>query len=348
MAQPSGPKTESELALSEDGSEVSVAVNKGEADTKGLRRRGKGAVSDVVVPQEYTCPICLLIMDDPVVISDGCTYERTAITKWLDKKPGVSPQTGKPLEMDEMIPNIFVKKLIDDFTKKHPGIVEIHMRRQKQVGAGCVLEPSEKGEEGECATSFCGGGSSGGGGCFTLDMRNTRDLVRVDDPEELPAGTQVSVEESRKTGVTSVHVRHHGVYIARLSNEMLEQVSEGLRSRYESLVGKRCVVHLKGSGKVALHTVEEFAQDRPLSRHGAEAGADAVMRAISQVGHELQFDHVKHNCEHFATACVTGKKVSEQGERARVLQEQAACAAGTAVSIVGFVGMLLLRLAFRR
>ena len=40
-------------------------------------------ISDTGVPFEYKCPITAEIMEDPVVIADGKTYERAAIEQWL-------------------------------------------------------------------------------------------------------------------------------------------------------------------------------------------------------------------------------------------------------------------------
>ena len=57
------------------------------------------------------CPITAEIMTDPVCTSDGFTYERTAITKWLRTKD-TSPSTGAMLESKKLIPNILVRSMI--------------------------------------------------------------------------------------------------------------------------------------------------------------------------------------------------------------------------------------------
>ena len=60
---------------------------------------------------EYHCPITLSIMEDPVVAADGRTYERAAISEWLEVKV-TSPSTGLPLNSTNLIPNIQLRNLI--------------------------------------------------------------------------------------------------------------------------------------------------------------------------------------------------------------------------------------------
>ena len=44
------------------------------------------------IPKEFLCPITLAIMRDPVIMSDGQTYERKAIEQALKVSP-LSPIT---------------------------------------------------------------------------------------------------------------------------------------------------------------------------------------------------------------------------------------------------------------
>ena len=66
---------------------------------------------------EYYCPITKEIMDDPVVAADGRSYERAAIEKWLLTK-NTSPSTNLPLTSNNLIPNIQLKNLIQDYQSK--------------------------------------------------------------------------------------------------------------------------------------------------------------------------------------------------------------------------------------
>lgn len=51
---------------------------------------------DEDVPSEFVCPITTVCMRDPVLAIDGITYERNAITKWL-QRACVSPITREPM-----------------------------------------------------------------------------------------------------------------------------------------------------------------------------------------------------------------------------------------------------------
>ena len=68
-----------------------------------------------------TCPITHEIMTDPVIASDNITYEREAITTWIQDQRQqfphrlpLSPQTSKPLLNLHLNNNILIKQLIDE------------------------------------------------------------------------------------------------------------------------------------------------------------------------------------------------------------------------------------------
>ena len=65
-------------------------------------------------PDFIKCSITHHVMKDPVTTTDGHTYERTAITKWFETSHK-SPMTGLQLASRQLIPNISVKKMIDDW-----------------------------------------------------------------------------------------------------------------------------------------------------------------------------------------------------------------------------------------
>lgn len=64
--------------------------------------------------ENLKCPITKDVMEDPVVLADGHTYERVAIEKWLqDNKK--SPMTGQMLRSKDGRPNHVVKSLIQEW-----------------------------------------------------------------------------------------------------------------------------------------------------------------------------------------------------------------------------------------
>lgn len=70
------------------------------------------------IPQDFYCPITQMLFVDPVVASDGNTYEREAIEFWL-KDHEKSPLTNIKLRSKELTKNTVLKKLMNDFLERH-------------------------------------------------------------------------------------------------------------------------------------------------------------------------------------------------------------------------------------
>ena len=64
------------------------------------------------ITTEFICPISMAVMRDPVITSDGYTYESSSITTWFNKS-NTSPMTGLDIP-NTLIPNIVLRKLIGD------------------------------------------------------------------------------------------------------------------------------------------------------------------------------------------------------------------------------------------
>jgi pSer/pThr/pTyr-binding forkhead associated (FHA) protein len=88
--------------MSEAMSDAIVCEPKKPSRLKGMKLR-----------DEFVCPITFEVMNDPVVGSDGHTYERGAIEKWL-RSNSKSPRNGEPLPNKTLVPNLNLKKLIQD------------------------------------------------------------------------------------------------------------------------------------------------------------------------------------------------------------------------------------------
>jgi len=72
------------------------------------------------VPNEFLCPITSEIMRDPVIGTDGHTYERSAITAWLSTN-AISPITRSPMTVGGLTPNIAVRSQIDRLLGSNAG-----------------------------------------------------------------------------------------------------------------------------------------------------------------------------------------------------------------------------------
>eukprot|EP00277_Geminigera_cryophila_P016754 CAMPEP_0179441110 /NCGR_PEP_ID=MMETSP0799-20121207/24697_1 /TAXON_ID=46947 /ORGANISM="Geminigera cryophila, Strain CCMP2564" /LENGTH=309 /DNA_ID=CAMNT_0021225107 /DNA_START=546 /DNA_END=1475 /DNA_ORIENTATION=- len=57
-----------------------------------------------VVESSLRCPISRRLMKDPVLASDGFSYDRASISSWLADK-STSPATGKEMETKTLVPN---------------------------------------------------------------------------------------------------------------------------------------------------------------------------------------------------------------------------------------------------
>lgn len=66
----------------------------------------------------FLCPITGCIMSDPVIGTDGYTYERSAITTWLNTKR-ISPMTKLPMSIHDLTPNRALKDAIEEFKAKN-------------------------------------------------------------------------------------------------------------------------------------------------------------------------------------------------------------------------------------
>eukprot|EP00929_Paragymnodinium_shiwhaense_P117931 TRINITY_DN893_c4_g1_i1.p1 TRINITY_DN893_c4_g1~~TRINITY_DN893_c4_g1_i1.p1 ORF type:complete len:926 (+),score=235.28 TRINITY_DN893_c4_g1_i1:74-2851(+) len=82
-------------------SSPAAAVPGGEAKDAASGRRGGASLE---VPEELRCPITQDVMERPVFTSDGHTYERASISKWLEAHE-TSPATGRELPDRVLRPN---------------------------------------------------------------------------------------------------------------------------------------------------------------------------------------------------------------------------------------------------
>lgn len=65
------------------------------------------------IRDEFQCPITAQILRDPVVAKDGHTYERSAISLWLETHK-TSPMTKEEISSADLVANLNLKRLIYD------------------------------------------------------------------------------------------------------------------------------------------------------------------------------------------------------------------------------------------
>ena len=81
-------------------------------------------------PADLVCPITRELFEDPVVASDGFTYEGVELLKWraycrMANRPFTSPMTREELELD-FYPNITVRNLAHEWREQNiPSVSEL-------------------------------------------------------------------------------------------------------------------------------------------------------------------------------------------------------------------------------
>lgn len=70
---------------------------------------------NISLPQELLCPITHEFMREPVVASDGYSYEKDAISKWISSGNTTSPMTNEPLNDLNLVPNKTLSLLIKKY-----------------------------------------------------------------------------------------------------------------------------------------------------------------------------------------------------------------------------------------
>jgi hypothetical protein len=81
---------------------------------RGISFRG-GKYVEVITPdpsQPFNCPLTGLRMTDPVVDRGGVSYERTALTAWINEHH-TNPITGQPMLVTHMITNRALREVIE-------------------------------------------------------------------------------------------------------------------------------------------------------------------------------------------------------------------------------------------
>ncbi|KAJ7277586.1 hypothetical protein O6H91_10G018700 [Diphasiastrum complanatum] len=64
------------------------------------------------IPDDFRCPISLELMEDPVIVATGQTYDRACIQKWLDAGHKTCPKTQQVLPHLVLTPNYVLRSLI--------------------------------------------------------------------------------------------------------------------------------------------------------------------------------------------------------------------------------------------
>ncbi|KAI4317462.1 hypothetical protein L6164_025329 [Bauhinia variegata] len=113
-------------------------VDDEEDDPKSNRRESSSSSTDSDIlgclnPDDFRCPISLEIMTDPVTIETGHSYDRSSILKWFRSGNPTCPKTGKRLSSIELVPNLVLRRLIQQYCSENGILIADPARRNHDI-----------------------------------------------------------------------------------------------------------------------------------------------------------------------------------------------------------------------
>jgi cell division protein FtsB len=98
---------------------IILEENKLREENKQLKEENKQLKEkNKQLKENFICPITMAVMKDPVICDDAHTYERSAIKQWLSTN-NHSPITRQIINNNNLIPNIVLRNIIQEFEKNH-------------------------------------------------------------------------------------------------------------------------------------------------------------------------------------------------------------------------------------
>ncbi|PRQ41168.1 putative aminoacyltransferase, E1 ubiquitin-activating enzyme [Rosa chinensis] len=92
--------------------------------------------------EDFRCPISLEIMTDPVTIRTGHSYDRSSIMKWFRAGKPICPKTGEKMKSMEVVPNLALKRLIQQYCNENGIPFGDSGRRNRDIGRSTVAGSS--------------------------------------------------------------------------------------------------------------------------------------------------------------------------------------------------------------
>ena len=76
------------------------------------------------IPQYLICPITDDLMEDPVVLQSGFTYEKSTILKHFQVNGSIDPLTREEVDSTKLITNQSIKQATEEFLRANPWAFE--------------------------------------------------------------------------------------------------------------------------------------------------------------------------------------------------------------------------------
>jgi hypothetical protein len=105
------------------------------------------------LPDVYYCPITFSIIHDPVIDSEGNTYERVAVENWI-RANGTSPLTRTTSSVESLYPNHAIADLLDIEKGRTEGSIHPSIRKWKEEEPPKATDPELGGSAAPAPSRF--------------------------------------------------------------------------------------------------------------------------------------------------------------------------------------------------
>jgi hypothetical protein len=159
----------------------------------------------------FGCPISHGLFKDPVLCSDGFTYERPDINRWFKIK-GESPMTRAPISNTHQYPNYALRNVITEFTRDNE---EIQNKLKESEEAQKQLELKIK--------------------LTKVMLDAAMKIIEKWDSEKAIMAEKIQTDADTKWKLVVDETKKKGeMKIAALDNELVAEKSEGHKIRMEN------------------------------------------------------------------------------------------------------------------
>lgn len=121
---------------------------------------GRRAMELLEASSGLVCPITQELMREPVIGTDGYTYERVAIESWV-RAHGTSPMTRERMSLADLRPNRAIKDQIQWLLRDNPrAAAELSSRPPPSAPSSCAAEPPPQGLKAQLKADLLGAAGS--------------------------------------------------------------------------------------------------------------------------------------------------------------------------------------------
>ncbi|KAG6418469.1 hypothetical protein SASPL_120673 [Salvia splendens] len=126
----------------EENSTAHVDLKKRKLPTSNRQDQSFSSFMAMSVPAEFRCPILLDLMNDPVIVASGHTYDRSSIAQWINSGHHTCPKSGQRLIHMALIPNYALRSLIQQWCQENmiPTASEVERSSSKRRSSETAVD----------------------------------------------------------------------------------------------------------------------------------------------------------------------------------------------------------------